>query len=173
MEKSEQMLENHVQKQKERQGNFRIFSLISLSSKVVTVVKLIFVLRETVLLNFGDFLLKSINFDRDYLRYTKCNIPIMFLRRRNTILLKHMKKLWQNKFIKQNSKILTRSMRSMQFDRNLMRQNMLLKGSNKIFLRHLRCQHFSKLQNGHMFYGSAYVLSNMVFSRYLRQVEAT
>ena len=29
---------------------------------------------------------------------------------------------------------------------------MLLKGSNKIFLRHVRCQYFNKLQNGHMFY---------------------
>ena len=37
--------------------NFRIFSLTFLPSKVATVVKLIFVLTETVLLNFGNFLL--------------------------------------------------------------------------------------------------------------------
>ena len=51
--------------------NFRIFSLTFLSSKVITVVKLMFVLTETVLRSFGDFLLKSINFDCDYLIYTK------------------------------------------------------------------------------------------------------
>ena len=51
--------------------NFKIFSLTFLSSKVITVVKLMFVLIETVLPNFGDCLLKSVNFDQDYLRY-KC-----------------------------------------------------------------------------------------------------
>ena len=34
---------------------------------------------------------------------------------------------------------------------------MLLKDSNKIFLRHLRCQHFNKLQNRHVFYQSAVI----------------
>ena len=49
--------------------NVRIFSLTFLSSKVITVVKLIFVLTEAVLLNVGDYLLTSVNFDCDYLRY--------------------------------------------------------------------------------------------------------
>ena len=49
--------------------NFKIFSLTFFSSKIITVVKLIFVLTETILLNFGNFLLTYINFDRDYLRY--------------------------------------------------------------------------------------------------------
>ena len=39
-----------------------------LSGKVITVVKLTSILTETVLLNLGDFLLKSVNFDRAYLR---------------------------------------------------------------------------------------------------------
>ena len=87
-------------------GNCRIFSLTFLSSKVITVVKLIFVLTETVLLNFGDFLLKPVNFDRDYLRYIQVFLDfyghklqnvtyqILFLRRSNTILPENMKKLW-------------------------------------------------------------------------------
>ena len=86
--------------------NFIIFSLTFLSSKVITVVKLIFALTETVLLNFGDFLLKSVNFDRDYLRYIQVFLDfygyklqnviyqILLLRRSNTILSEHMKKLW-------------------------------------------------------------------------------
>ena len=44
-----------------------------------------FVLTETVLLNFGFFLLKSVNFDRDYLRYIQVFLDFYGYKLQNVI----------------------------------------------------------------------------------------